>query len=355
MKNEVLVLANNLSGKGGTEVVISKFFEGFNYDNACYKTSLVIIDSLENSDFTKNIQNTKFYDHSVFKKMGKIGSFLFLTKILLQSKENVVICISPKITKIASTIKKIFKKKYKVVSWIHYSLESPYIRRVQKDLLSADYHFSITDKITNQFMKLQGNTNNVFTIYNPIEKSHNTIQTPEIPTFIFIGRLSSEKNSMELLQAAALLPKNLPWRIFIYGDGQEKSILENYVKENDLNSRVFFKGWLDNPWSNIKEASALVLTSKYEGFGMVLAESISKGLPVISSNCPVGPSDIINSENGFLYEMGDLNGLVDIFEKFIKNKVSFDRENLKNSISRFYEEEYFDNLFQSLIKICEDK
>lgn len=222
---------------------------------------------------------------------------------------------------------------------------------MQKDLLYADYHFSITNEITNQFKNLQGHVNNVFTIYNPIEKSHDTIHDPEIPTFVSIGRLSSQKNNIELLKAATLLPKNLPWKIIIYGDGQEKNSLEKYVKDNNLSSRIFFKGWVDNPWSKIKKASALILTSRYEGFGMVLAESISKGLPVISSNCPVGPSDIINSDNGFLYEIGDLKSLVSICEKFIENKVSFDRERIKESINRFYEKEYFDNLMIYLSEI----
>lgn len=106
MKNKVLVLANNLSGKGGTEVVISKFVEGISYENYNYETSLAIIDSLNNRDFTQNIQNTRFYDRSAFRILGKVGSFLFLSKVLLLSKDDVIICISPKITKIASIIKK---------------------------------------------------------------------------------------------------------------------------------------------------------------------------------------------------------------------------------------------------------
>ncbi|WP_334468747.1 glycosyltransferase [Arsenophonus sp. PmNCSU2021_1] len=115
-------------------------------------------------------------------------------------------------------------------------------------------------------------------------------------------------------------------------------------------------GWQPDPWfyirNNIKTVSALLLTSSIEGLGMVLLEAISYGIYAISSNCPAGPEDIIKNDiNGELFPVNDLPCFVNILQSIVDNKTLPSQVSIKNSISDFYEDSYFDRVNSSLKKI----
>ena len=100
--------------------------------------------------------------------------------------------------------------------------------------------------------------------------------------------------------------------------------------------RIVFKGFYTNVWSHIKEADVLVLTSKYEGLGMVLIEAAARGISLISSNCPVGPDNIVTSQNGFLYKTGDINNLSAIITQIVGKEIVLpSSKNTSKSISKF--------------------
>lgn len=125
------------------------------------------------------------------------------------------------------------------------------------------------------------------------------------------------------------------------------------AEELDLN--VDWRGWFDDPWKEIANNGIdyLVLSSKFEGFGMVLAEAISRGIPVISSNCPVGPADIIKPDiNGFLYTPGDREELHNILLKSYRKKDTWDYDKLSHSIDNLYVDKYLERFSKFLKKIC---
>ncbi|MGQ0911687.1 glycosyltransferase [Acinetobacter baumannii] len=126
----------------------------------------------------------------------------------------------------------------------------------------------------------------------------------------------------------------------------DQLILE--CKKLGIDHKIIFKGWFDQPWDYIEDASCLILASQYEGLPLVLAEAISYGIPCISSDCKFGPEDIIiPSVNGGLFEVGNVDQLAHMMEKFIENPFDFRSSKeieVKNSISKLYEENYFKNL-----------
>ncbi|ELX04802.1 glycosyltransferase family 4 protein [Acinetobacter baumannii] len=120
---------------------------------------------------------------------------------------------------------------------------------------------------------------------------------------VTIGRLTDQKNYIHLLQAWNKICQTIPdWQLNIYGEGEHQEILQDYIKQQSLKN-VSLKGSTSNVKEVYEQSSFFVMSSKYEGLPMVLIEAQSFGLPVVSYNCPYGPSDVIrDSKNGFLVE-----------------------------------------------------
>jgi glycosyltransferase involved in cell wall biosynthesis len=138
-----------------------------------------------------------------------------------------------------------------------------------------------------------------------------------------IGRFTDVKQQMVLLQIwnSLLNEKQIKnWKLFLVGNGELKSQFETYINTNNLQGFVFLMPPRQDVEFYYKQASLFLLSSKTEGFGMVLLEAISFGLPCISFDCPSGPRDIIkNNENGYLIPSNNEFALAQSIEKFIAN------------------------------------
>lgn len=141
------------------------------------------------------------------------------------------------------------------------------------------------------------------------------------------------------------------WTLHIVGSGDESEImiLKNLAHELKISEKIIWHGWQPNPWSyvenEVKNVSAIILTSTYEGLPMVLCEANSYGIYIVSSDCPTGPSDIVcNDKNGELYPVGDYKKLSHILNKIASKEVTPDPKIIKNSISKFYNNEYLSRI-----------
>lgn len=137
-----------------------------------------------------------------------------------------------------------------------------------------------------------------------------------------IGRFTEVKQQMKLLRVWNSLVKTnkiKDWQLFLIGTGELKEEFEKYIEEHNLQEFIFiFPPRLDVE-HYYKKASLFLLSSKTEGFGMVLLEAISFGLPCISFDCPSGPRDIIrNDKNGYLVELDDEKVFEESILKFIE-------------------------------------
>jgi glycosyltransferase involved in cell wall biosynthesis len=121
-----------------------------------------------------------------------------------------------------------------------------------------------------------------------------------------IGRLTKDKQQIELLRIWKLIvdeKKHNDWNLLIVGIGEEELNLMNYIKMNNLISTVNILKPSKNVKQFFEDSSIFAFTSEFEGFGMVLLEAMSFGVPCVSFNCPSGPRDIIdNGINGYLIE-----------------------------------------------------
>jgi glycosyltransferase involved in cell wall biosynthesis len=166
-----------------------------------------------------------------------------------------------------------------------------------------------------------------------------TLNNPYAPTIqdkIIIGtvsRLSPEKDLATLIKAFHILIKKLPnLELHIVGEGELKDSLKYLCDKLKLNRSVKFFGKRPDIAYFMSTLSVFVLPSKYEGFGMVLLEAISFGLPCISFDCPSGPRDIIkNNENGMLIENYDNVETNESFEIIVPIVDSYVKQILKLS------------------------
>ncbi len=136
---------------------------------------------------------------------------------------------------------------------------------------------------------------------------------PGSPFIVSVARLDEgQKDHRTLLRAYAKARERLPriGQLLLIGEGPDRASLEALAKELGIRDSVRFLGFCDNPFPYIRAAEMLVLSSRYEGFGMVLGEAMALGTPVISADCPTGPCDLLEGgEAGLLVAPGDPEGM----------------------------------------------
>lgn len=346
---KVDLLIPRYSGKGGTETVIKKvvdFFEKreditFHLVLSQGMDSLTWLGTFQNYEENKNPSSNKLVQYA--------SGVLYLSKYFKRTDADIIICLNTTMLRVAHFFKNRYKKSFKLVSWIHFSIFDE--KAIDSKFLHlAEYHLAISSGIKKQLQSLNIPDEQIFLLFNPIEHQERTISPPnQGKKYIYIGRLMMEgqKNVSELLYGLAQLDGD--WSLDIYGDGEERQELESLASKLGIVDKVAFLGWVVNPWNQIQSATALVLTSQFEGFPMVLLESISYGVPCISSNCPTGPEDIITEANGLLYKMHKTEELCQSLS--VIGEKTFSSEEVKQSINRFYPETYFTVFAQFLYKI----
>jgi len=179
----------------------------------------------------------------------------------------------------------------------------------------------------------------VTVIYNPQDigdmkvksQENGDIQIPaNIPTFIAVGRLDYEKDHKTLLDALKKIKETLNCHLIIMGEGPLEGKLKEYSKTLRVSDSVSWLGWQSNPFATMAKADLFILTSKYEGFGNVLIEAMVCGLPIISTDCPSGPREILkNGSYGILVPVGDSEAIAQAVISILQNKGLY--EKMKNS------------------------
>lgn len=173
---------------------------------------------------------------------------------------------------------------------------------------------------------------------------------------ICVGRLEWEKGIDRLIDVwKNVHAGHTDWTLDIYGEGTLQEWLQKEITSQNSDTYIHLKGSCPDIMSEYLNSSILILTSRYEGFPMVLLEAMACGIPCIAYNCPFGPQSIItDGQNGFLIDEGDKDKMVDRINYLIENEDQR-REmgrNAQKSVRKYAQDNImkkWDDLFNSII------
>lgn len=195
-------------------------------------------------------------------------------------------------------------------------LRRMYIWSLKRSIRKADAVVALTEGDANDW---KAYNDNVHVIQNIVTLNESGFYTScKQKSVIYVGRFSKQKDIDSLLRIWEIIHQQHPdWQLDIYGEGELKDNYLSIIQKMNANIHVY------EPTANImevyREHSILLLTSKYEPFGLVLPEAMSCGLPVVAFDCPYGPADIIIDEvDGYL--ITDRN--IDLFAQRVGQLIS---------------------------------
>lgn len=308
----ILFIINSLESKGGTERVASLLA---NWLSSFHELTIL-------SKYFDGRKNAYWLDKSVndIKLIG--NDFTFISKckqhILQSNPDLIIIHTMSKLTPVlllrdikANNIWSLEHISYNFHSCLFRYLRQKLYRKLDKVITlthedAKNYDF-VSDKLS-----VIANSNSL-----PIRKSVNSLDSKIV---VSIGRLTYQKGYDLLIKSWALVEKKHPdWSLHIYGEGKDEGNLKRLISNYKLKN-VVFKGLTSSVQAAYDEAAFYVMSSRFEGFGMVLIEAQSRGLPIVSFDCPSGPAEIISEGiDGYLVENGNVKMLAERIAYLIDN------------------------------------
>ncbi|MCE1166344.1 MAG: glycosyltransferase [Bacteroidetes bacterium] len=171
--------------------------------------------------------------------------------------------------------------------------------------------------------------------------------------FLNIGRFTYQKGQDILIRAAALLRKETDnFRLTLIGQGEDRSNLENLIRENGLSDFVCIEGYKTDIFDHIVKYDGLVMSSRYEGVPYVVLESMAIGLPVVSTKVGGIDNVIKNGQGGIIVDEGDAVGLKNAMLRLVNDKDlrSYFGNNARKAVLNYSIENmarHYDNMYSS--------
>jgi glycosyltransferase involved in cell wall biosynthesis len=166
---------------------------------------------------------------------------------------------------------------------------------------------------------VRGTRTRVVRLPNAVPDLGGGIAGLDAPVIVAAGRLVAQKGFDLLVDAFAPIAARHPeWEVRIYGGGQDKAALQRQIEARGVADQVRLMGSTRELGAALVQGSLFVLSSRWEGFGLVIVEAMSRGLPVVSFDCPRGPADIItDGRDGLLVPEQDTAALGAAMERLI--------------------------------------
>jgi glycosyltransferase involved in cell wall biosynthesis len=308
---------------GGAQQVFIDLAKGFLRNN--YQVDFVL--KKKGGEYLSKVpKQIKVYDLGASRL---IASLLPLVSYLQKYKPDILISGLELPNTIALISSLISHHKPKVIISIHNIVDSSFEKRnlkygiellIQRLLFpKADVVICVSNGVAEdaqQYFNLP--SEKVRIIYNPVdidkvrskskEKIGDRFIFDEANTYFIIGvgRLTPRKDFSTLIRAFNIAHHQVPSKLIIFGEGEQRQELEELVQNLGLIDQVILPGYVPNPYIYMAHSDVLVVSSVEEGFGLVIIEALAVGCPVVSTNCPGGTMELLdNGEYGEIVPMGD--------------------------------------------------
>jgi glycosyltransferase involved in cell wall biosynthesis len=347
---------------GGAERVIKNLLEALPTN---WKKELLLFRTLTHAKEVKELEyhfpfpkNTKV---SKIEKNSSISRFFLLVRYLKQSQPDIIwnhFLPYSNATKLIFLAKLAARIKAPIVCTHHGSetlsrIPLSFLKKHPGSFIDFD-HDNFLDSIFRKFIVDKGiskivsvckdvqervelswglNTDKIITIYNPLvwddiyemarEEPPEYKELTNTIKIVKVSRLDTyHKDFRTLLTAFALLRKEYEnVRLFIVGEGSGKGQILEWIEELKLKDSVNLLGARVNPYPYVRYADVFAFSSFFEGLGNVIVEAMALGCPVVATDCPVGPRELIgNNENGILVPMRDPVAMAEGMKKIIKDQ-----------------------------------
>lgn len=263
------------------------------------------------------------------------------------------VCIAtnwPVMVVAASIVNSKLGNPFKIVSWLHSKIDEYHRAGLGgvAHLKYADAHLVINNATGNIIKKYYPDAD-VYNIGNPVNMQKFVEKISGENIIAYVGRLSEIKRVDIILEALCRTKSN--WKLIIIGAGEEEEELRNITEGLNLQDKVTFLGWQNNPWEFCNDVVALVAASEYEGFMLSAAEALSVGMMVISSAVDGVVDYIKPGVNGYLYQYEDAAMLAQILDFIDAGQLPVcDRRVCRESVGQYS----IDNYFIKVEKILEE-
>lgn len=176
---------------------------------------------------------------------------------------------------------------------------------------------------------------------------HPWLARKDLPVILSVGRLVRTKDYPTLIKAFERVLQRAECRLMILGEGRQRPKLESLIRRHGLADAVALPGFVPDPFPYMARVDLFALSSRFEGFGNVLAEALAVGTPCVSTDCESGPREILgDGRYGELVPVGSISGLANAMTRALERPV--EPQGLRTAASRFARDRVVDGFLRAL-------
>ncbi len=320
---KICFLIGNLSHSGGTERVTTLIANALTEKN--YQISILSLEDGRQPFFelVSSIKTYSLYPEKISFKKNFFGAVWRIRKFVTQHQIDTLIVVDS--ISCIFTVPALFGLRVKHICWEHFNFNvnlGVKYRDVGRKWAAKYCDYVVTLTKRDKELWEQGIKNikaKIIPIANPspFEVQEN-IPSLDYKTILCVGRLTYQKGFDLLITAWAKVAHQVPgWKVIIVGSGEDELMLKQMAKDLGVGDSIIFAGRQKDMDQFYRQASFFCMSSRFEGFPMVLLEAQSYGLPIVAFDCDTGPAELVNKETGFLVTNGDIIQLGDALQKTI--------------------------------------